>query len=60
MLLMGNASGADEVRSYARVYQDGTMKDQSYQPTQYFLERLVEVKEVELFFHYSLASNRSY
>ena len=32
----GNASGADEIRSYARVYQDSTMKYQSYQPTQYF------------------------
>jgi len=33
----GNASGADEIRSYAGVYQDGTMKYQSYQPIQYFV-----------------------
>ena len=33
----GNASGSDEIRSYAKVYQDGTMKYQSYQPIQYFV-----------------------
>ena len=33
----GNATGFDEMRSYARVYQEGVLKYQSYQPMQYFI-----------------------
>ena len=33
----GGAAGFDAMRSYARVYQEGVLKYQSYQPIQYFV-----------------------
>ena len=33
----GGAAGFDALRSYARVYQEGVLKYQSYQPIQYFV-----------------------